>query len=367
LKENNSFVLKDMKKHLSSIIVLIVLIVLILAGCSGQTEEKSYSGQVYLYGEFHGDKEILEREFEIWEEYYRNGMRHLFLETSYFTSEYLNKWMSEEDDKILNEIYSDWGGTQSQNEESIRFFKRIKESCPETVFHGTDIGHQFDSTGERYLRYLESLNPVNSDKLRKTQDSIEQGVKYYQLKKINLSNGNVYRENMMAMNFIRELEDLDNQDIMGIYGRSHTGLDEKDFHNLVPSMANQLSHILTRPIQSIDLTYLARDTVPEKVTEVSINGNEYTASFFGEHDLRGCVDDMESGEYWRLENAYDDFQKYKKTGDFLPYDRYPMRIEVGEVFMIDYIHLDGRLEKMFYISNGREWQNKLATENIFVD
>jgi len=213
--ENNGFILKEMKKTLSCIITLIALG---FTACTTETEKISYEGQIYLYGEFHGVEKIIEEELKIWQEFYRNGMRHLFLETSYFTAEYLNVWMQEDHDETLYEIYSDWVGT-----------------------------------------------------------------------------------------------------------------------------------------------------APFKVEEVTINGKKYTASFFGEIDLKGCIDEMESGEYWRLENAYDDFKDYRKRSEFLPYDFYPLRIKRGDVFMIIFKMLDGRSKTEFYIFNGRKWQNKPATENIIVD
>lgn len=80
-------------------------------------------------------------------------MRHLFVELSYYTAEFLNIWMQSDNDNILELVYNDWNGTALYNPYTKEFFKNIKNKCPETIFHGTDVGHQYHSTGERFLLY----------------------------------------------------------------------------------------------------------------------------------------------------------------------------------------------------------------------
>ena len=69
---------------------------------------------IYLYGEGHGIKRIMDKEFEIWHEYYHTkNMRHLFVEHGYFTAEFLNVWMQSDNDDILDSVYDDWVGTMA--------------------------------------------------------------------------------------------------------------------------------------------------------------------------------------------------------------------------------------------------------------
>ncbi len=140
-----------------------VLALLMLAGCAGKpvqespvaTDEGIPAGQIYLYGEIHGIAAIEEYEAERWKECYDRGMRHLFVELSHYTAQWLNLWMDAEDDEILEQLHQDWESTLSSGAETLDFYRTIKEQCPETVFHGTDVGHQYDSTGARYQDYLE--------------------------------------------------------------------------------------------------------------------------------------------------------------------------------------------------------------------
>jgi hypothetical protein len=177
-----------------------------------------YTGHVYLYGESHGSETIIKREFEVWQDHYRKGMRHLFLEMPYFTGEYLNLWMKASDDKILDELYADQEGTAAHNPYSLEFYRKIKSQCPETVFHGTEVGHQYGSTGPRYLEFLEEHNMKETNRYSLAKENIAQGMNYYDGEK------DVYRENMMTANFVRELNNIAGQDVMGIYGSAHTGL-----------------------------------------------------------------------------------------------------------------------------------------------
>ena len=132
-----------------------VLALLMLAGCAGKpvqespvaTDEGIPAGQIYLYGEIHGIAAIEEYEAERWKECYDRGMRHLFVELSHYTAQWLNLCMDAEDDEILEQLHQDWESTLSSGAETLDFYRTIKEQCPKTVFHGTDVGHQYDSTG----------------------------------------------------------------------------------------------------------------------------------------------------------------------------------------------------------------------------
>ena len=178
-----------MKKR-TNIIALVIVMILIpaLSACSNRSPQAEVSaspsqsrGQIYLYGEQHGVKRILNKESELWEDYYQNkNMRHLFVEVPYYTAEFLNIWMQSDSDDILNEIYEDWVGTACYNPDVKDFYKKIKSACPETIFHGTDVGHQYDTTGKRFLKYLEDNNLKGSEQYLFAQEAIEQGKFFYE-------------------------------------------------------------------------------------------------------------------------------------------------------------------------------------------
>lgn len=228
------------------------------------------SGHIFLYGETHGSEKVLNKEFELWSGYYNSkGMRHLFVEYPYYTAEFLNIWMKSDNDDILDAIYDDWDGTQAQAPAVKEFFKKIKKECPETIFHGTDVGHQYNTTGERYLSYLKDNNMKASDEYAAALEAIKQGKRFYKNGKIDF----IYREDKLAENFIREFDKLNGESVMGIYGSAHIPLDGMAYmSNNHPGMANQLKKRYGEKIQSEDISWLALDIEPIKTETIIASG-----------------------------------------------------------------------------------------------
>ena len=162
------------------VLMLIAITITIVIGIS-VSQLKFNSGKIYLYGEEHSNWRILDKEFEIWSKYYHEkGMRHLFVELPYYDAEFLNLWMKEDNDKLLNQCFEEFKGTAGGTPVYRRFFKRIKKECPETVFHGTDVGHGYKTTGERYLAYLQELGKEGSKENERTKEVMEQGKEFYE-------------------------------------------------------------------------------------------------------------------------------------------------------------------------------------------
>lgn len=201
---------------------ILAVLYLVIGIWSHMDEPQSYhakDAQIILYGEQHGIKEFYDYEFEKWQQFYEEeGMRDLFLELPYYTAEFLNVWMQEDDDAVLEEIYADTEGTASHTSDYLDFFKKIKEHCPETVFYGTDVGHQFDITGARYLNYLEEKGLADSENYALALANIEQGKGWYERQ--NPVDWN-WREEKMIENFIHTYERIGAKKIMGIYGGAH--------------------------------------------------------------------------------------------------------------------------------------------------
>lgn len=239
-------------------------------------------------------------------------------------------------------------------------FQKIKSGCPDTIFHGTDVGHQGDTTGERFLSYLADHHLNGSKMYILTNEAIQQGERYYS------SYDRVYRENKMAENFIREFEKLGNESIMGIYGSAHTGVNEMDlFTKSVPCMANQLHKYYGRNLHSEDISWMEKDIEPARVDHITLQGKKYAASYFGKQDLNGFKD-YAFREFWRVEEAYEDVSKLPLTGSVLTYDQYPMLIEKGQVFAISYTKTDGTTEREYHVANGKQWEDREATWQIKV-
>ncbi|GIO44353.1 hypothetical protein [Paenibacillus apis] len=376
MNDNRRIYLAKVKMLIVNFLLLALIVVLAACGSSSVSKTANKSGQpikdttvmtqasshIYLYGEIHAEAKIMDKEFELWSDYYQNeGMRHLFVEHPYYTAEYLNLWMQADNDDILEAIYKDWEGTAAHTPHTKTFFKKIKKECPETIFHGTDVGHQYDSTGIRFLSYLEANDLTESEQYTLTAEAIQQGRLYYS------KEDDVYRENKMTENFIREFEKLDGESIMGIYGVAHTGLDGMDYHTQsVPSMANQLQEHYGDNLSSEDLSWVFRDIEPLRVDYITLRGKKYEAAYFGKQDLTGFKD-YAYREFWRLEGAYEDLKDLTLTENVLPYNNYPMLIETGQAFEIRYTKVDDTIEIEHHLSTGKVWEGMDSTQQIIVE
>jgi hypothetical protein len=223
------------------------------------------------------------------------------------------------------------------------------------------VGHQYNTTGQQFSKYLKENNLESTEKYLLTQEAIEQGKYYY------IHSDDVYRENKMVKNFIQQFDKLESESIMGIYGGAHTDFDAMDYMTKsVPCMANQLKEHYGDIIHSENLiSWLVNEAEPIRVDTLTVNEKAYEASYFGIHNLTGFKD-YAYREFWRLENAYEYFKDNKKTGDVLPYNNYPMLIETGQVFVIDMVKTDGSVKRLYYRSDGHIWNGLPSTENFTV-
>ncbi|ONI40524.1 hypothetical protein AN639_00065 [Candidatus Epulonipiscium fishelsonii] len=358
-----------MKKIISILLVgSIVLTMFVLTSCSKSEDLNTNSiGTAYIYGEQHGVPMILEEEFELWNRYYHeNNMRHLFVELPFYAAEYLNLWMNADNNDILDEIFTDIHGSDMDTPETKEFFIKIKQECPQTIFHGIDVGHLYKSMGNRYLNYLTENNLQNTQVFDLTEEAIKQGEKFY------AKNDFEYRENMLAENFKREFDKLENQDIMGIFGSMHANLDFYITENTA-NMATQLVDYYKDNIVAEDLSYLAKEIVPIKIDKLIINGKEYEAEYFGNQDLSLVAEyfgnqdlpsvftDFSHREFWKLTDAFEDFYNNQTTGNVLPVDNYPMNLELNQIYIIDYTKPDGSVIREVHRYDGKE-----ATQQIII-
>ena len=321
------------------------------------------AGQIYLYGEAHGVERIMDRQLELWREhYFRRHIRHLFLEYPYYTMQFLNIWMASDNDDILYQVYNDLIGTACAVSYWPVFFKTIKEEMPQTIFHGTDVGHQYDTIGQRFLQYLKASGLQDTPQYALTLESIAQGKTFYENPDFD-----AYRETKMTENFVREFEMLAGQSVMGIYGTMHIafGEIEEEGTPAVPTMAKGLQARYGDAVQVADLSYLALRTEPIHMEKITVGGKLYDAAYFGEEDIPWSENYVRR-KFWRLENVGEDFAKCGTVASMnvLPYDNYPTPVETGQVFVIDYTAPGGSVDRQYFRADGDIWQGQRITCQI---
>ena len=313
---------------------------------SPMPELPAEGGGIFLYGEWHSDPACLARELELWDYFYAQGIRHLFIEYPYYYAEYCNLWMAADDDEILEQLFRDTGGTAGTSPETFAFFQTIKEKYPETVFHGVDVGYQYDTTGARYLHYLESIGQQDSEAYALAKENISQG---RECSRFNLqTDGFRYREQRMAENFKREYDKLGNENIMGIFGAAHALTSAQACLYYSPetvTMTMMLEEYYGSRIQSSNLFY---ETHRESTLEtMTVNGKEYVAERYTKLDLDDRYGYLYQ-EFWKLTDAYEDFKNCPQTGKTTRCIEFPVPIETNQVYVIDSINLNGELERQFF-------------------
>lgn len=282
-------------------------------------------------------------------------MRYLFVEFPFYCSEFLNLWMQEDNDEILDEMWEEIAGTLGATGANKEFYKKIKKACPETIFYGTDVGHKYDTLGEQYLSYLREHGQENSDNNKRAQEIINQG-KIYSEK--NQEDAFAYRENMMVENFIWSLNELKHEDIMGIYGAAHITMNEEDdYSNLisVPNMATQLTDKFSRKIYTEDLSAKADTSNPWKTGALMINGKEYQAILWNEIWLNRKSNSYDSVEVWELKEGTEDFNNIPVGDRTIPDSSFlfPTEIKYGKIYVLDYYTDDEFKERQIFRSDNK--------------
>ncbi len=312
-------------------------------GTEENNVEKPEPG-ILICGEFHSNAKYIEMELERWCELYSKGVRHMFIEYSYANAQYLNEWMHAEDDEILNKLFKNSEGTAGSSPEMRVFYNRIKTEYPETIFHGTDIEHQYETTGPEYLCKLRLEGKEDSEEYRICSERIRQGKEAHDYS--DDAHFHACREKYMVQNFIDEYEGLTGEFIMGIYGAAHTDPEQMAIGGLCDSMAKVLKEKYGELMQ---FEYMWQ-TEPIRTDKITVAGKEYEATYFGSDNPGAWGSKCVSWESWRLENAYDDF-KDKTIVRALEYVYFRTKIEIGQVFMFRITYLDGKIEEYYYRSD----------------
>ena len=368
-----------MKKYMRILPVIIVLV--FISACTGEAEplpcyydEEPYiaepmppsTGQIHLYGEWHGLEHMINKHFESWAYYYTvHGMRHLILEVPFFTAEFLNIWMHEDNDDILDAVFQDKQGTAADTVYQREFYRRIKRELPETIFHGVDVGHQYASTGERFRRHLRENGLEDSEIYRLTVENIQQGREFYGVRNSDHS----WRTVVMANNFIRVFDSLVDESVMGQFGGFHVNTPETRFHPI--TTRNMIAVLMERYGGNVHTTDLVGYFVKQNTGTpdvIMVGGTEYDAMFYGEQDLNAFGVEYIKREFWRLsdENIYDMFKDYPTTENVLPFNNFPMYVEAGQVAVIRYIRPDDTYRIEYLRSDGNMWHGMEIFNTFYI-
>jgi len=298
-------------------------------------------GSILLFGEGHGSAPTIARQLELWGYYYTyHGMRHMFKESCYAGVAFLNMWMQADDDTILYELFEDKRGTFGASPYRWAFFRDIKTYFPETIFHGTDVAHQYHSTSKRFLQYLIDNDLQDSESYRRVRENIEQYRHFRRETELRGSHAHDIRSYYMPRNFIREFDSLYNQSVMAIHGAAHVSFGGLRGFPDVVTLAMILYEHYGDALQTFDMRRYFFIQEPYRVDTIAIAGIDFEASYFGMSD---------SGfEAWRLEDAYKHFYDTPTNSLVLDFGAFPMFVEAGQVLVVDRHSDDGNVRRYLY-------------------
>lgn len=316
----------------------------------------------YLLGEIHGSEAVCLKEFEIWKDFYNRGLRHLFLEIPYFEAQFLNLWIKSKDDSVLDELWIDNKGTAGNSVFDREFFIKIKLSCPKTIFHGTDIGHAYNTTGKRYL---ESILP-DSEEYRLALENIEQGRKYYEAWKKTADEDYIEgdREKDMVKNFIREFDSVEG-DILGIYGEAHVFSEENGNFGINCNMCERIKKHYGDNIH-IESNLLKNLINPISRSKILIGGKNYGLSGFGKI-FTPFDESCDYIEIYRVDNSGKDFDEYDRLNNFIPEALYPCALNKNDVFLINSIKNGECVLRQLFVCDDFSEEYGLITTEINIE
>ena len=291
-------------------LALLLAALLGLTACGAPVEKGYTHGEIFIYGEEHANASCLDKELALWQTFYGQGMRHLFIEMGAGSTLLLNRWMAAEDDAYWDMVYGACEGTLFHAEVVADFYHQIKETCPDTIFHGFDIEHQYATSGEKARQLLEDEGKTDTDGYRAVERSIKQGVMYY--RRGADDEADVQREYALANNFCTAFDALGGISVVAFCGGAHADPNGMDHQTgTVPSMAAQIAAHYGSKV-TLTCANLAREEKPKmeplRTDTLTIAGKSYTASYFGEQDISDWSD-YASREFWRVEGGYDAFPR----------------------------------------------------------
>ena len=334
-----------MRQRLISLLALCTLLFCLAVPVARAQEAP---GTIYLCGETHANQSHLDQELALWDQLYQQGVRDLFVELPSYSAAYLNLWMQSDQDTILDRLYEEWNGTAMDSPVTRAFYQTLKTQYPETVFHGFDVGHQYNTTGTRYLMGLFLTGQMGSADWELTREVIDQGKTYYQ------TGDNAYRENQMAANLRQAIDALPaGTSVMVITGSAHADLYKNDYlTGTVPSLAGQLRQAYGENLVARNLTMAFDYSQAGQTAYVTMAGRQYTALRLADQDLSSLLPGYQSRTFWLVQDAYQAAKDLPLAGDVLFNDNFPWDVKEGDVFAIHSVLADGSTSWTWYRSDG---------------
>ena len=151
---------------------------------------------------------------------------------------------------------------------------------------------------------------------------------------------------------IQEVTDLMNRYRLGSY---------KDIYAFLPELEKEYIKIL----ENLDTEPQTFKLSEDDTKSFTFLGKTYEAEYCGLQDLTGFKD-YSCRKYWRLKDAYQDVSMYNAF-DYLPYNNYPVQVNKGDVFRIEYLKTDGSGYIEYLRADGDEYYGEGTTKGFYTE
>lgn len=148
------------------------------------------------------------------------------------------------------------------------------------------------------------------------------------------------------------------EEVVALMDRFRTG-GYNSIYDFLPELEEEYIYILENVDTSPKPFKLSSDDTKSFV----FLGKTYEAEYCGMQDLTGFRDYV-CRKYWRLKNAYSDVCMYDMY-DYLPYNNYPLEVNTGDVFRIEYLKTDGTGDINYLRSDGDEIYGEPITKLFY--
>lgn len=135
----------------------------------------------------------------------------------------------------------------------------------------------------------------------------------------------------------------------------------KDIYEFIPELEKEYIKIL----ETVDTKPQPFKLSEDNTKSFTFLGKNYEAEYCGIQDLTGFKD-YSCRKYWRLKDAYQDVSMYNAF-DYLPYNNYPVQVNKGDVFRIEYLKTDGSGYIEYLRADGDEYYGEATTKGFYTE
>ena len=319
--------------------------------------ERFYESQIPVYEQavqiLYANKDIMITGVNELEKYYRTQVNGIFISVSFLTGH-----------NNYGTSFNDGKNTYFEPQYGAGYFDA------NTFIH--ELSHPFSNKAvDQIMKNKKLMKLVKKDfkgeKKKVMEDQAYGSADIYLYELFNRANTNnilkgfcddvyvamsIVNDKRRRFDEIQEVTDLMDRYRLGSY---------KDIYEFMPELEKEYIKIL----ETVDTKPQPFKLSEDNTKSFTFLGKNYEAEYCGMQDLTGFKD-YSCRKYWRLKDAYQDVSMYNAF-DYLPYNNYPVQVNKGDVFRIEYLKTDGSGYIEYLRADGDEYYGEATTKGFYTE